>query len=1264
MKTGKNRVKGLKSQLFKKYQTDPVVLNPSSQNNVPSWGTPEVTPLITNIEDIYKDYDPYNTQYAVNKSKEKLVNTKYTSMLDKIKQKDQENFASQSDVYGPMFPYQYPKADVSGGTEPVTKLDEKNLTIGQTTSSSITSDSSKPKESYTWRDYSRMGLGMINTALSLKEDIKNREATIKKINDQNDQGRHDNNYFQFAARPGSQKIIYAEEGAEIRTGTDTGAEEAELERGEYFILPDGDEYSVGGKKHSQGGEKFVLPEGTIVFSDYLKIPGTNTTFAKEAKKYPLEKYSEVIQNQHAKSVDRNTAQILYDRNSKKLMQLFQMQQAMNGNSNGEVKDEVQAKRGMLYGQVGLYNDVTTGLGISDALPNWARLSNQMQTSMAQNAQQINAERYRNQQLSQTNSAPTAFSLDERGRPYVQTMLANPEMQYPYPEFAPRGYNNTLDMIDITPEELASSMSNVFDKLGVTDSERRTQFIAQMVGKANQGYLFGASSLANRELNAKYPNAPKTRSDVVESVVKLSESDKDKLILEQAYKINPYDQRNYAANVALYASVRDAAKNDFETAKKKFEKNQITKEELQSEENRYNEWENDLKAKQNDLYNSMSGPFGGTPLGPRYGQLSSTLYDVSTQPLLTTNTGNTSPVLTAESFIPGLDPKAIQTTVNNLMQGLQFDNEEQANKAREELTNELKIKAAAKIDAYGKTTTGADKSLQQPVNTSTNNVKKQADPADGGTVTDGNAVDINSRHWTKIAGTGGVERKVWKEGQGQWAGKKLSEQYGDNPILLLRNRINENYDVLSSRLVDAYRGQLKNKNLATGKVEDMLDVLDGGNNSLIKFRQFFTEIGRDTELFDPMLDRAGKGGENKNQEKTLALFKEYIESNTFREDVEGKDGKGGNPALLNMPLIKGKIVKGANGNYTLEEGATFDKDFTEKYQAAYRAIAAVKKQQPKDKDLLKGFRVSPEGLSDQTFLGLPISPTDRWEGNTYIGQIVGFEDEEFRKKKEEPPSPDVVTTSPGGPVPGKVGPAPQGNYEKAIFDIAQLAPEFYGLANSEIFPYVPFDYNAPYVMPQTLNIQPQLQDIDNSYVAALRAGADPNAAFMSSLSAKQRIYSEKQNFDAQQRAAADQQNAKYRWQEDIQDINSLDRVYNTLMASADDARTSQIQDIVRSATQKRNVWNFEENRKKLYFDNFVRNYNWDGNTGQATLSNPQGYDPFNLAMTAEMLNAAYGTKPATKTIITTSKTATEPSKTTTTTTTSTVEEEKKKKEAKK
>ena len=81
------------------------------------------------------------------------------------------------------------------------------------------------------------------------------------------------------------------------------------------------------------------------------------------------------------------------------------------------------------------------------------------------------------------------------------------------------------------------------------------------------------------------------------------------------------------------------------------------------------------------------------------------------------------------------------------------------------------------------------------------------------------------------------------------------------------------------------------------------------------------------------------------------------------------------------------------------------------------------------------------------------------------------------------------------------------------------------------------------------------------------------------------------------------------------MQSLDKVYNTLIAQADDAVTSQRQALVDSAAKKREMYNQEENRKALYINNFVRNYKVDGKTGAITV-NPDTVT--NLVDLGEML----------------------------------------------
>ena len=829
-----------------------------------------------------------------------------------------------------------------------------------------------------WKEVVRTGAGALSVGMGSYQDLQNRNAVNQRIQNQNDRPRYMPNEYEYMGRPGSQSMIFAKKGAQIRTGSGTGAEEAELERGEMFMLPNMDTYHVGGKKHSQGGEEFVLPEGTIVFSDHLKVPGSKKTFADEAKKYDITKYKETLENPHAKTVDRDTAEILMNRNLKKLQQLFQTQQGINGNSNGEMKGS------MRQGQKGL---------------------------LAQD-----------------------FSQEE---------LLNYYNSVPFGEDIVRPANSTAGPVT-TPTPIT-------------------------------------------------PSTTPAGTPTVTSVI------------TQA-PIAPYTPEQSAQVIANQTSF-DTTPNK-STAEKSKEK------------------------------------------------------------------------------------------LENLV-GLQVQNEQDYQRA--------KAKIAAQVQANPGSLTG---STEKPaLKTAAEEVGlTDADPTTGGTVGKTNATDPNSMYRQ----TTPDGRSYYVENQGEFKDKRLKEQYGGNPFNLVRNRLNEFGDQLGNVLLDSYAAQVgEDKDLFVGGASELVDVMESGNEGLETMRNYFKNIGQEGVLFDPDLDK-GKD-DNAKQRKTAELLKQYIESNQFASDVA--NGK----ASPYMPWLKGEIkeVKGADGKvrYTIDT-AELDQTFVKKYQAAYRAFGAVKgtqKSKGKD-DMLRGFRIAPEGLSDQQYMGLPISPVDAWGGNTTIGQISAFEDEEpIKKMTQKTPDPGK-TTDPGNDYNTQLTEAATGKYTQRPFDYLQLAPELQGLASAQVFPYATVDSNAPYLMPQTLNIQPQLQDVDSSYVAALNAGADPNAAFIGTLNAKQRLYSEKQNFDAQQRASADQYNAQARWQEDITDLTSLDKVYNSLVAQSDDARTAQIQSLVTSASKKRALYIQEEERKKLYYNNFMRNYNFDGKTGQFSLSASANYDPFNFSGT--------------------------------------------------
>lgn len=894
MNTGKNRVKGLKTELFKKkYQTDPMVTNPTDM-----LGIPDIT------KDISQSLPSKGTPYDWSTGKEPNV---------------------QLPNYNP----------ITIDTKAEQAAPEKTTVLGET-----------PKTD--WRDYVRTGVGVVSAAKGIYDDVQTRQNINERIQNLNDRPRYMPNEYEYMARPGSQSTIYAKHGAEIRTGTQSGAEEAELERGEMFMMPNMDTYVVGGKKHSQGGEDFVLPEGTIVFSDHLKVPGIGKTFSAEAKKYDITKYKKILDNPHAKAVDRSTAEVLFDRNMKKLQELFQIQQAMNGDSAGEIEPE-----GIRKGQNGLFNI----------------------------------------------DHPAPFAL-------------TPEQQKEY-------YQN------------------------------QTMF--------------------------NNPNYTKQR-------------------VEKRDFSTPYSSWN-EENLSVKADKAEA-----ETKRQK------------------------------DFLDNLKETVDNAV---RYSRI---------------------------------DPSTGQRMLGNMEDNYSFYN-------------------AAQTEPNNPATLGATST--PTLNTATEQ-NKQVMPDEVGTVGKTNAADPSSVFYKTLPNG----KKIFIENQGEFAGKPLAAQYGNDPTNLLRNRLNEFGDQLNPLLTDAFNNTVKNENLKISNADELVNILEGGNSDLTAIRNFYKSMGKEADLFDFQLDK-GYDPDIQRQ-KAAEKYKAYIESSQFAADV-----KAGRTSPDSLPFLKNKPVayKDANGETRYKiDNPELNLDAVQKYQAAYKAIASVKeaeKKKGKDKDRLRGFRVAPEGLADQMFLGMPISDDDRRHGNTTMGQLLGFEDEPLKPKGK--PEDPLKKTDTGKSYNKQIQGATMGKYTPEPFDYPQLSPEIYGMAASQMYAYAPVDYNAPYLMPQTLNIQPQLQDIDSSYMAAMNAGGDPNSALIATLGAKQKLYSEKQNFDAQQRAAADQYNAQSRFQEDIYDMQSLDKVYNSLIAQADDAVTAQRQALVASASQKRAVWRQEEARKQFWYNNFVRSFDYDPKT---------------------------------------------------------------------
>lgn len=83
---------------------------------------------------------------------------------------------------------------------------------------------------------------------------------------------------------------------------------------------------------------------------------------------------------------------------------------------------------------------------------------------------------------------------------------------------------------------------------------------------------------------------------------------------------------------------------------------------------------------------------------------------------------------------------------------------------------------------------------------------------------------------------------------------------------------------------------------------------------------------------------------------------------------------------------------------------------QRFQGGYRALAKAARDPQFFESFGKYFKLSPVGLKDEEFMGLPISRDDKWAGNTTIGEIA-----QLRMPYEEPqkkPDPQYVCDAQG------------------------------------------------------------------------------------------------------------------------------------------------------------------------------------------------------------------------------------------------------------
>lgn len=215
------------------------------------------------------------------------------------------------------------------------------------------------------------------------------------------------------------------------------------------------------------------------------------------------------------------------------------------------------------------------------------------------------------------------------------------------------------------------------------------------------------------------------------------------------------------------------------------------------------------------------------------------------------------------------------------------------------------------------------------------------------------------------------------------------------------------------------------------------------------------------------------------------------------------------------------------------------------------------------------------------------------------------------------------TPPDGVKINDVTPGKTGKYIRGQFPLYQAIPEAMGLAQAqEIYSYAIPEVDAPYIRPQTLNIQSQLQDIDNMGTAAIRGGADPNMAYIAGLDAKQKAFQTKQNYDAEGRSKADMFNAQMSERAGQFNAEAFNRVYNNLVGQARDAQSAEKQAAVSSLVNKKAKFVQDENLKAMGIPIVAPGFNVSS-TGEMTL--PEGmqaaFEMYNYMKEQEAKKAA-------------------------------------------
>lgn len=103
---------------------------------------------------------------------------------------------------------------------------------------------------------------------------------------------------------------------------------AEVEKEEVMMAPNGSTMQVDGPTHANGGVPVNIPSGTQIYSDRLKVPGTKKTFAKIAERYKTNKEDKILSEDNTNALTKKTAELISSVKQRKLDDLFKAQEQL------------------------------------------------------------------------------------------------------------------------------------------------------------------------------------------------------------------------------------------------------------------------------------------------------------------------------------------------------------------------------------------------------------------------------------------------------------------------------------------------------------------------------------------------------------------------------------------------------------------------------------------------------------------------------------------------------------------------------------------------------------------------------------------------------------------------------------------------------------------------------------------------------------------------------------------------------------------------